>query len=105
MQLPIHLVRNRPRRRRWFRFSLRTLLIAITLLCVWLGLTFNRANDERHAAAVIEDAHGEIVYDWQIRPPGSDPNIQLTPLGPKWLRSLLGPHWFDRIVEVRLNGF
>ena len=24
-------------KRRWFRFSLRTLLVTVTLLCVWLG--------------------------------------------------------------------
>jgi hypothetical protein len=26
------------RKRRWFQFSLRSLLIVVTLLCVWLGM-------------------------------------------------------------------
>lgn len=93
------------RRRRWFRFSLRTLLIAFTLISLGLGLVFNRVQNERRAAEVIGDARGEIVYNWQIRPPDSDPNIQPAPPGPQWLRKRLGPHWFDRIVEVRLNGY
>ena len=90
---------------RWFRFSLRTFLIAITLVSLALGLFFNRVQNERRAAKAIAEAHGEIVYDWQIRLPGSDPNVQPVPPGPQWLRKILGPHWFDRIVEVRLNGY
>jgi WD40 repeat protein len=28
--------------RRWFRFSLRTLFVVVTILCVWLGIRFHR---------------------------------------------------------------
>jgi hypothetical protein len=94
-----------PRRRQWFRFSLRSLLIAVTLLSLWFGYAFSRAQYERQAAEAIGDARGQVVYDWQIRPPGSDPKVQPVPPGPQWLRNRVGPHWFDRIVEVRLNGY
>jgi hypothetical protein len=94
-----------PRRRRWFRFSLRTFLIAFTLASLAFGFFFNRVQNERRAAKAIGEAHGEIVYHWQIRLPGSDAKVQPTPPGPQWLRERIGPHWFDRIVEVGLNGF
>ena len=32
---------EQPTRRRWFRFSLRTLFVAVTVLCVWLGWNAN----------------------------------------------------------------
>ena len=40
-------------KRRWFRFSLRTLFVAMTLLAAWLGYHFNWIR-QRHAALVFE---------------------------------------------------
>ncbi len=34
-------------KRRWFRFSLKTMLLVITAIAVWLGYQFNRIR-ERH---------------------------------------------------------
>jgi len=28
---------KRPIKRRWFRFSLRTLFVVVTVVCIWLG--------------------------------------------------------------------
>ena len=36
-------------RRRWLRFSLRSLLILITILCVWLGVKVNQARRQKEA--------------------------------------------------------
>ena len=94
-----------PNLRRRTRFSLRTLLATFTLLPLWFGFFFNRVQNERRAAEVIAAASGTIAYDWQIRPSGSDLNVELQRPGPEWLRRYLGPHWFDQIVEVRLNQF
>ncbi|HEY3393289.1 MAG TPA: hypothetical protein VGK58_11325 [Lacipirellulaceae bacterium] len=88
---------------RWFRFSLRTFLIGVTLISLGFFF-FNRVQNERRAARAIAEAHGHIVYDWQILPPGATPKTPPPkPPGPQWVRKRLGPHWFDRIVEVRLN--
>ena len=40
-------------RRRWFQFSLRTLLVLVTVLCVWLAMTAERARKQRKAVAAI----------------------------------------------------
>ncbi len=37
--------------RRWFRFSLRTMFVVVTVLCVWLGYHLNWIR-ERHNAKV-----------------------------------------------------
>ena len=34
-------------RRHWFRFSLRTMMVAIALICVWLGVISYRANKQK----------------------------------------------------------
>jgi hypothetical protein len=94
-----------PRRKRWARFSLRTFLVAVTLIAVGLGWFFSSVENERRAAEAIRAAGGTIVYDWQIRPPDAEPDFKPQPPGPEWLRNRIGPHWFDSIVEVRLNGF
>jgi hypothetical protein len=36
-------------KRRWFRFSLRTLLVAVTVISVWLGYYVNWKNQRREA--------------------------------------------------------
>jgi len=87
------------------RFSLRTLFVATTLVSLWFGYFFSRVQNEHRAANAIAAASGEIVYDWQIRPLGIDPNTKVERPGPDWLRRYLGPHWFDEIVEVRLYEF
>lgn len=35
--------------RRWFRFSLRTFLVLLTLFCVWLGVQVKWVRDRREA--------------------------------------------------------
>ncbi len=36
-------------RRRFFRYSLRTLFVVVTVFCVWMGITAKRARDQRLA--------------------------------------------------------
>jgi Leucine-rich repeat (LRR) protein len=84
------------RKRRWFQFSLRTMMVVVTLLCIWLGITANRANRQRRAVETITKAGGEVLYDYQTvtgaRPPG-----------PEWLRTLLGENFFSEVAAVGLN--
>jgi hypothetical protein len=68
METPAHPMREaspaRPRRR-WFRYSLRTLLLAVTLVAVALAYWVNGAERQRRAVAAIEAAGGTVRYDYE----------------------------------------
>ena len=42
------------RKRRWFQFSLRTLLVAFTILIIWLGSWIQRAREQGLAIKAIQ---------------------------------------------------
>jgi Leucine-rich repeat (LRR) protein len=73
MQPERNMADSQPKRR-WFRFSLRTLLIAFTLCGVWLGYTMHQVRARRDAIRAI-DANGG-TYGVYI-------------VGPKWLRCFI----------------
>ena len=62
-------------KRRWFRFSLRMLLLVVTVAAVWMGITMKAVRDRREAIRVIDEMGG--TYGVRI-------------VGPKWLRYLVG---------------
>jgi hypothetical protein len=87
------------RKRRWFQFSLRTLLI-FTLICAvaagWLGKSLGRKRREQEAADAIVKLTGNVRYDYQ-KANGAKPP------GPEWLRKLLCEKFFSEVTEV--SGF
>ena len=83
-------------RRRWFQYSLRTLLVLVTVLCVWLAVTANRARKQREAVAAIEAVGGVVYYEYQTKSGQKPP-------GPKWLRELIGDEYFVSVVLVDFN--
>lgn len=56
------------RKRRWFQFSLRTLLIVFTAGSVWLGWTMYRWRhqqaEQRKAAAAVKELGGEASFSY-----------------------------------------
>jgi hypothetical protein len=72
-----------PRKWRRLQFSLRSLLIVITVFGVWLGLKVNRARRQRDAVTAIRALGGTVQYDYQHVTPNEPP-------GPGWLRENLG---------------
>lgn len=49
-------------KRQWSRFSLSTLLLALTVLCISLGVIVNRANRQHNAVAAIQALDGQVIY-------------------------------------------
>jgi hypothetical protein len=85
------------RMRKWLRFSLRTLLLLITALCVWLGIQVTSARRQREAVAAIIKAGGTVFYDYEMVPDtpfGYNVNKMLRPPGAAWLRQLVGEDYF-----------
>jgi hypothetical protein len=80
--------------RRWFQFSLRTLLLFVTLSaipCSWLAVKLREVKREEAAAAALEKAG--VTVKWDESAPG-----------PAWLRSVLGEHFFRHAIRVWLGG-
>jgi hypothetical protein len=92
------------------QFRLRTLLIAITVLCVplaWIALPMIQKRRERAVILQLEALGGTVHYDWQgtgrkwkawqERKQDSEPN------GPTSLRRLLGDDFFCHVQYVHLQ--
>src|SRR5438046_1250326 len=50
------------RTRRWLRFSLRTLLVAVTALCVWLGWHMHKRCEQLRIAAAVSELGGKPSF-------------------------------------------
>ena len=85
------------RKRRWFQFSLRALLI-FTLICSatfgWLGRKIEQKSKEREAVEAIRKSGGYVLYDF----------VDQKPRGPYLLRAFLGECFFNNVEEVHLLG-
>ncbi len=86
------------RHRRWFQFSLRSLLIFITMLAIGAGLLSQRIARKRKewdAVQAILKLGASVRFDRDI----SDANAT----GPSWLRGFLGKNFFTEVVSVNLS--
>ncbi len=89
--------------RRWFRFSMRTMIVVVTAFCVWLGITSSRANRQRRAVEIIKKAGGTAYYDFDADDDGVLRTPPLSPSGPDWLRRSIGIDYFSTVVRVGLD--
>lgn len=79
-------------RRRWFRYSLRTFFVLLTIFGVWLGVQLRIVQKRRELWRWIEkqDIVGTVQVQY-LAPPATLP----------WARALLGDRLYD---EPRLLG-
>jgi len=92
-----------PHKSRWYQYSLRSLLLVITFLCIWLAYISNEARKQKAAVAWVEEMGGEVGYDYEYYMNGSD-DQQNSPPGPDWLREWIGIDYFSEVVLVNLQG-
>jgi len=101
----MRLIASKLWRRPVLRFSLRALLIAMTAICVWLGLKVNQARNNRKAIDAARSMGAFIEYAHQFPKgygkPGSRRDGNAQPPGPAWLRNLLGDEYFVSVVTVQ----
>lgn len=86
--------------KRVFRFSLGTLLVLLTLGCIWLGLEVNQARFEKELAQRITESGGKIRFDYEFDKSGN--YLPDAPV-PIWSASL-GENFSSRIAEVSFTG-
>jgi len=89
-------------KRRWAQFSLATMFVVMTMLCVWLSAVVNRANRQRDAVTNIE-ALGGSVYYWDSDQEQRDQEASETFPKP-FLRRWLPRDYFDEVRIVEFDG-
>jgi Leucine-rich repeat (LRR) protein len=92
-------------RRRWFRISLRAMMVIVLLAGVSLSWPIRRANVQRRAVAALRKAENNILlqYDFQYSADGRfKPNA--SPWAPAWLRRVTGDEPFQEVDSVALFG-
>jgi hypothetical protein len=93
--------------RRWFSFSLRTLLIFVTLAGCglgWLGFKIQEGRRQQAAVEAIEKLGCDVGYDYQFDSQGGSVFNPTLP-GPAWLHSLLGDDFFRNVDSVCKWGY
>jgi len=92
-------------RRRWLRFSLRTMLVLVTVLGIWLGVRVNQARRQKEAVAALTARGTGFDYAHQrddAYPHLIDPGRELAV--PKWLEELAGYDFFRTVISVQCYG-
>jgi hypothetical protein len=99
---------TRKPRRRWFQYSLRSLLLVMFLASLgmsWVAVRMKRAREEREAVEEIKRFGGYVRYDYEEKYSFESQHSK-TPLpvpgppGPAWLRNLLGEDFFATVAYV-----
>jgi hypothetical protein len=84
-------------KRRWAQFSLATMFVVVTVLCVWMAIVVNRAHRQQDAVAAIEELGGEVEFE--------KPNQSRSEaFSRRFLRRWMPQDYFDDVHEVWLNG-
>jgi len=91
--------------RKPLQFGLGTLLLAVTIFGIWLGIVVNKANQQKHAVAAIEAARGVVLFDHECKPNSVERIPDAVPPGPAWLRRRIGDDYFRsaRIVDLSIS--
>ena len=103
--------------RRWFQFSLRSLLflvVVVALPCSWLAVEMKKATKQQEAVEALIRLNCGFEYDYEVQfDPSSGLQIEeewypgkpdAMPSGPAWLRKCLGDDFFNSLYEVNCNG-
>jgi hypothetical protein len=95
------------RKLRWYQFSLRSLLVAVTLFgiaCSWFAVKMGQANRQKKAVEALLKSGGIVYYDYQYDDSGSLSKAffvgKATPPGPTWLRQWLGDDFVTNAVNL-----
>jgi hypothetical protein len=99
-----------PTRRRWFRFSLRTLFVVVTAVAVWLAYYIHWMDERRDARAWIDAQYvgGSIGFykeprpglPWMLRILGEKPEkLILMQHGPSTRDDKQAPPEYERLLQ------
>ena len=78
--------------------SVRTLLVLVLGIGIWLGWVTNKARRQREAVAAVKKHGGWVHYDYEFDNDCFVPGSQ--PWAPLWFRRMIGDEYFREIREV-----
>lgn len=88
------------------RFGLRSLLLLMTVIAVWIGIHSHNTAAQRKAVEAIHEYGGWVRYDYQF-PSGSynptDFDGKAMPIVPAFLIQTFGIDFFQSVVQVSCN--
>jgi hypothetical protein len=89
--------------RQWLRFSLRTFLVFVTLVCIWAAWYVNGARRQKAAAEAVRQYGGWVYYDFEFDDDPQRPTrVTDESPWPSWLVETFGIDMFHNVVEVNL---
>lgn len=83
------------------RFSLKVLVILLSIIAVVFGWRAQAGRTQKRAVTAIQSVGGTVFFDYHENGPRSW-STSGSPRGPQWLRTAIGPEYFDRVVYVGL---
>ncbi len=92
---------ERKGKRRWWQFSLASLLLLMTVLALFLGFWADSARRQERAVRWIEEHGGKVVYSSEIQ---RSPTHSPSPPGPAWLRRWMGIDYLDFVEMAHVKG-
>jgi len=90
-------------RRLWPRFTLRVLLVVVTLLCIGLAMWTHRAREQQRLVERIERSGGNIVYDFDELSADFETVTLGTSIVPGPVLDLFGKDYFHSVTHVTLR--
>jgi hypothetical protein len=88
---------------RLLRFSVRSMVVVVIVIGVWLGIIVHQAHVQRDAAAAIKRAGGSVFYEWEKSSANPIPKAK-PPRAPRVLVDFIGVDYFGHITEATIDG-
>lgn len=98
------IAKSQPRRfHRWFRFSLASLFVCVTVFCMGLANVANRARRQAPALALASETGATVRYYGDTLHQDGAAQYSVIPPGPKWLTRRNATHWWYSIQGIHFR--
>jgi internalin A len=84
-----------------YSISIRSMMLLVLVLGLWMGWTINRAESRRQAVAALKKNGAIVIYDYESMRGIKTPSTK--PWAPAWLRMRLGDDYFQNVTYVNMT--